>query len=149
MAVDRLARIQKIFSFMDSNSKMVHARERFGPDSPEGYVRIWSGYTSHIAGLLDMPSHAVYESLTALINLGCIRLAIKGTGRQLSIYVIEQEPTQELWDHYAEFNTISGRFEVPTKYERVMETINLMRKKMASLEERILQLETKEGNRVP
>lgn len=143
MAIDQFKRIRDVFIYMATRSRMVHAREYFGPGAPEGHVRIWTGHVSKISGEMNLPGHAAHQSVTTLSTLGCIRMAVRGTGRQESVYVIEQEPTEALWQDYAQLNMVSGRFEVPTKHQRNTDAINQLRKHINDLQLRLGRAEEK------
>lgn len=101
----------------------------------------WRGYGADIAEGTKLHVNMVYRCIGKLEGIGSIRKLRHGGLNSPSVYQIIKEPDGNEYELMKERSIMTGRFEMPTQWSRVQDSLNRVNNRLNEIELRLERLE--------
>lgn len=101
----------------------------------------WRGYGADIAEGTGLHVNMVYRCIGKLEGIGSIRKLRHGGLNSPSVYQIIKEPDGNEYELMKERSIMTGRFEMPTQWSRVQDSLNRVNNRLNEIELRLERLE--------
>ncbi len=108
-------------------------------------VPVWKGFGRILSSELKVPIANVYKCTGHLEILGCIDKLKSGGPNSPTIFELIKPPDNHEGKLSQEREALAGQFILPSKKDRILDTVTRLNNRLTALEARVNSMEEKNG----